>query len=431
MTQLTEREKNRRSFMKYLAASPVLGLSAKSAMAGTAAQMNTRPADPYMWWPRDPTYLIERPEDALDVFEFEPVAHKNTPPAHFGFVTAGADDEGEGRHNRDDLGKFALRSRRLRDVSQADTTRQIFGMKFASPFFLCPVGFERAMHVDGVMGAARAAGRQNIAQFLSTFAGASIGQAAEARKDGIAPWFQLYNMSSWDIVKSLVQRAEREGSKVLAVTVDTTSTRVNTQAERAKREDKRFCATCHIVRDPRRPKNANSDTRAAPMMSEVTPAMWEQNSKTRPEPLTWEFIKRLRDVTKMEIFIKGIMNPEDAAMCAKYGYGVYVSNHGGRQSDTGASSISVLEDVVSVVKKKVPVFIDSGFRRGMDIVKAMTLGADMVGVGRPWLWGLGAFGEAGVEKVLQILEAEFKAAMQQVGAKNLEELTPALVTKAL
>ena len=431
MTKLTELEKHRRSFLKYLAASPVLAAGAKSALAATTGEMvlPVRPADPMVWWPHDPNYHVERPEDALDVFELEAVAHKNMPPAHFGFVTAGADDDGGVRANRLDIAKFALRGKRLRDVRKVDQSVQIFGSTYASPFFFCPVGGDHLAHADGVLGAARAAGRANTAQMISTAASATISEVNAARNASPA-FFQLYNQANWEATKILITNAEKQGAEAMAVTVDTTSARKDTQFERSKRSDSRLCATCHIIADPKRPKNPSGLFERAPQLKEVTPEMWEAGRKNST-PLTWELLKRMRDITKMEILLKGIMHPEDAAMAVKYGYGIHISNHGARNEDTSASTIGALPDIVSIAKGKVPIFIDGGFRRGMDIVKAIAMGATMVGFGRPWVWGLGAFGEAGVERVIQIIQAEITAAMQQVGAANLKELTPNLVYKSL
>ena len=429
MAKLTEREKHRRSFLKYLAASPVLTAGAKSALAATAAEMPARPADPMVWWPQDPNFLVEKPEDALDVFELEAVAHKNMPPAHFGFVTSGADDDGGVRKSREDIAKFALRGRRLRDVRKVDQSIQIFGSTYASPFFFCPVGGDHLAHADGVLGAARAAGRANTAQMLSTAASATVAETNKAR-NGTPVFFQLYNQANWEVTKLLIQNAEKEGAKAMAVTVDTTSARKDTQFERSKRSDTRLCATCHTIPDPKRPKNPGGLFEGAAQFRTVTPEMWEAGRRNGT-PLTWDLLKRMRDITKMEILLKGIMHPEDAMMAVKGGFGIHISNHGARNEDTSASTISALPDIVTIAKGKVPIFIDGGFRRGMDIVKALAMGATMVGFGRPWVWGLGAFGEAGVERVIQIIQAEITAAMQQVGATSIKELTPNLVYKAL
>ncbi len=427
MKNFTKDEKSRRLFLQYLAASPVLGIGAKDALAATAAELQDRPADPYVWKPYDPAYLIEKPEDALEVFEFEPVAHKNVPGAHWGFMSTGADGEGTYRANRQDISKFAIRSRRLRDVRNADPSREVFGTKYAMPFFLCPIGGQAMYHPDAEAGVARASGRHNVAQALSTLATCSTTDANKAR-NGNPVIFQLYQQANWEITKSIITRAERDGCRTMVVTVDGVSARKDMQFERAKRDDKRLCATCHEVR-PGNPKSPMIVSKTRPQFSEVPAELWEQ--KVTPDKLTWEFLKRVRDFTKMEVLVKGIMDVEDAMMCVKLGYGVYISNHGGRNEDTSGSTIASLADIAPVVKGKVPILIDGGFRRGMDIVKAVAMGATMVGVGRPYLWGLGAFGEAGVEKVVQILKAEVLAAMQQVGAVSLKDLNPGMIHKAL
>lgn len=429
---MTEIERNRRRFLKFLAASPVLTAGAKSALAATAAEMQARPADPMIWWPSDPNYVVEKPEDALDIFELEATAHTKVPLAHFAYTVTGADGDGGMIANRQDISKFALRGRRLRDVRKVDTSIEIHGGKYNWPFFFCPVGGPAAQHADGFMGAARAAGRHNVAQMMSPGVQNTVAEVNKAR-NSTPVIYELVINPNWEMTKNLVLNAERQGAKAIAIMVDLVSTRKTTGFERIKFKDSRICGTCHEV-DPKYPKGSVERrvgaTGPSPMFVE---AMTEQAKayKGPPATLTWDNIKRVRDLTKMEITLKGIMNPEDAAMCVKTGVGVFISNHGGRNEDTSASTISALPDIVSVVKGKVPVFIDGGFRRGMDIVKALSMGATMVGFGRPWLWGLGAFGEAGVERVIQIIQAEFIAAMQQVGAANLKELTPDLVYKSL
>jgi 4-hydroxymandelate oxidase len=144
--------------------------------------------------------------------------------------------------------------------------------------------------------------------------------------------------------------------------------------------------------------------------------------------LTWDYLKRIRDATRMKCVVKGILAAEDAKMAADNGYdAVIVSNHGGRNSDAIGSTIDALPDIIAAVNGRIPVLIDSGFRRGTDIVKALAMGAAGVAVGRPYLWGLGAFGEPGVERVLELLRTELSAAMGQVGAPNVKAIVPAMV----
>jgi isopentenyl diphosphate isomerase/L-lactate dehydrogenase-like FMN-dependent dehydrogenase len=147
--------------------------------------------------------------------------------------------------------------------------------------------------------------------------------------------------------------------------------------------------------------------------------------------LTWDSVKRMRDITHMKIVLKGIITPADAELAVQNGIdGILVSNHGGRGEDNGRSTIDVLPEIIAAVKGQIPVFVDSGFRRGTDSVKALAMGAKAVGVGRPYLWGLGAFGEEGVARVLDLLRTETRAAIQQCGVRSIAELNPGFVRRA-
>ena len=147
--------------------------------------------------------------------------------------------------------------------------------------------------------------------------------------------------------------------------------------------------------------------------------------------LTWDTVKRMRDITPMKIVLKGIVTPEDAELAVQNGIdGILVSNHGGRGEDNGRSTIDALPDILAAVKGRIPVIVDGGFRRGTDAIKALAMDAKAVGVGRPYLWGLGAFGQEGVERVLDILRTETKAAMQQCGVRSVGELNPGFVRRA-
>jgi isopentenyl diphosphate isomerase/L-lactate dehydrogenase-like FMN-dependent dehydrogenase len=146
--------------------------------------------------------------------------------------------------------------------------------------------------------------------------------------------------------------------------------------------------------------------------------------------MTWDFIQKMRATTKMKLIIKGIITEEDAELCLKYGVdGIQVSNHGGRSEDNGRGAIECLSEVAKVARGKVPIIFDSGIRRGTDIVKALAMGANAVCIGRPYLWGLGAFGQPGVERVLDILRTELAGAMQQMGAPNIASIVPEMVVK--
>jgi isopentenyl diphosphate isomerase/L-lactate dehydrogenase-like FMN-dependent dehydrogenase len=201
------------------------------------------------------------------------------------------------------------------------------------------------------------------------------------------------------------------------VTTDLPAGRNTETAERFKRLDKRQCSLCHDG-------SATTYFKRKPMFDSIdmtgtsffTPAM------------TWEWVKRFRDLTKMKVVLKGIVSGEDAALCVKYGVdGLIVSNHGGRAEESNRGTIECLPEVTAAVNKRIPVLLDGGIRRGTDVFKALALGARAVCIGRPYVWGLGAFGQPGVERVLDILRGELTLVMKQCGARTVAEITAAAV----
>ncbi|HTA99623.1 MAG TPA: alpha-hydroxy acid oxidase [Bradyrhizobium sp.] len=399
---------SRRLLLQFLAASPLF--------AHRALAEGVRPSDPVEWAPRELDKPITDPRQALDVFDFEPVMKQNVPPAHFGYMATGVDDETTLRANREGFRKFALRPRRLVDVSSVDTSAEIFGVKYDSPIVIAPTGSNRAFHPDGEIAVARAAKAGNHLQILSTVATTSIEDAMAAR--GAPVWFQLYTTQRWEVAEALVKRAQAAGAPAIAVTLD-----VRTPAKwgtfvRLRRTDTRDCGTCHGVNDylSRKPNFSGIDLGGV--------------SSTVVTNLNWDAVKRLRDIVKVKLVLKGILACEDAKLAADSGVdAIVVSNHGGRVEDGVGATIEVLPEIVEATGGRIPVLVDSGFRRGSDIVKALAIGAKAVCIGRPYLWGLGAFGEAGVERVLTILRAETRIAMQQLGAPSLKDLVPAMVRR--
>jgi 4-hydroxymandelate oxidase len=399
---------SRRRLLQFLAASP---LFARGALAE-----GLRPSDPVDWAPRDPDKLIADPTQALDVFDFEPVMKKNVPPAHFGYMATGADDEVTLRANREGFRKFELRPRRLVDVSKIDISAEILGTKYDSPIVVAPTGSNRAFHADGEIAVTKAAKAGNHLQILSTVATTSIEDAIAAR--GAPVWFQLYTTQRWEATEGLVKRAEAAGAPVIAVTVDVRTPAKWETFVRLRRTDTRDCGSCHGATDylSRKPNFTGIDLGGV--------------SSTVVTNLTWDLIKRLRDTVKVKLVLKGILAFEDAKLAADAGIdAIVVSNHGGRVEDGVSATIDVLPEIVGAVGGRMPILVDSGFRRGSDIVKALALGAQAVCIGRPYLWGLGAFGQPGVERVLGILRAETRTAMQQLGAPSLKDLTPAMVRR--
>jgi 4-hydroxymandelate oxidase len=404
---------SRRRLLQFLAASPLLG------GAEAFAQEVRRLPDPMEWGPRHLDKLIGSPREALDIFDLELVAHKNVPPAHFGYMASGVDDDVTLRANREGFQKFQLRPRRMVDVSRIDTKMELFGETYGSPIVVAPTGSNRAFHPDGELAVARGARPGNHLEMLSTVATTSIEDAIDAR--GRPVWFQLYPTDKWEVAAALAKRAEKAGAGAIVITVDVRARQNWLTLTRMWRTDTRDCSSCHALSMQsfvqRKPNFDGIDLTGLTTTAETT--------------LTWSFVKRLRDTVKTRLLVKGLQTAEDARGAVDAGLdGIVVSNHGGRVDDSGRSTIDALPEILEAVDGKLPVLVDSGFRRGTDIVKALAMGARAVCVGRPYLWGLGAFGQPGVERVLGLLQGELRSAMMQVGAPSLKDLVPAMVRRA-
>jgi 4-hydroxymandelate oxidase len=415
---------SRRKFLQFLAGSPALAaVGGLEAFAGEGPLQQPVPKlpDPLMWAPMKTDALIKTPKEAINVFDFEPVCRNNVPPAHFGYMASGIDDEVTLRANREGFLKFQLRPRRLVDVSKVDMSVDILGVKYSSPIVLAPVGGQRSFHDDGELAGARAAKAGDHLQIMSTMTSYGVEDVRAARGDKPI-WLQLYATNKWEVAQGIVKRSENAGCAAVAVTVDRSGGRNQETLFRLRPSDKRDCSGCH----DRSSFQANLKGRVMFQGLDLSGL-----TNTQSSAMTWEFFKRLRDATKMKILAKGILAYEDAVLAADAGLdGIIVSNHGARSEDSGRSTIDALPEIVEAVKGRIPILVDSGFRRGNDIVKALCMGATAVCVGRPYIWGLGAFGQPGVERVLELLRVETYAIMQQVGAPNIKALTPAMVRRA-
>ena len=414
-----DQARSRRKFLQFIAASTALGYADKLAFAETLLPKSKLP-DPMIWAPLDPANLVKSPKEAINVFDFEPVMRQNVPPAHFGYMASGIDDEVTLRANREGFLKFQLRPRRLVDVSKVDMTTDILGVKYASPIMIAPVGGHKAYHLDGEEGVAKAAKAGNHLMILSTQTSTGVEDVIKAR--GGPVWMQLYATNKFEVAAHHIKRAENAGCTALAVTVDRSGGRNQETLFRLTRTDTRECSACHDR------TSIATDQGVKPMYEGVDlSGLRNIQSST----MSWDYLKRLRDLTKMKVVIKGLLAWEDAKLAADAGYdAIIVSNHGARSEDSGRSTIDALPEIVEAVNGRMPILIDSGFRRGTDICKALCMGATGVAVGRPYLWALGAFGEPGVERMLELLRLELLAIMQQVGAPSIKALTPATVRRA-
>jgi 4-hydroxymandelate oxidase len=424
MENSSRKIKNRRKFLRLLAASPLLALPGPShiLLQKLLASGNPGTKDAFTLFEslEQGDTLISSPEQAFDVMDFEPVARKALPPAHFGFLATGVDDDATVRANHEGFSKLQIRSRRLVDVSNIDMSARLFGTSWDNPIALSPVGDQKAFHPEGEVAVARAARAKGHLQILSTVTSYSVEDVTAAR--GAPIWFQLYVNNVWDIVRAVIKRAEAAGCPVLVLTVDLKEGSNRETLFRAERADTRQCNMCHtngfrgFGRVANRPMFAGLDVSKATNL--ISPA------------LDWDYVKRLKDTTTMKLVLKGIVTREDAQLAVEHGVdGIIVSNHGGRAEETLRSTIECLPEVLDGCARKIPVLVDGGFRRGTDIFKALASGATAVGIGRPYIWGLAAFGQPGVEAVLTILQRELQTIMRQAGTTSIDKITSAYLAK--
>ena len=378
---------NRRRFLRFLAGSPLLAQA----------------------WAEQTGGPITNPKDGLSLMDFEEAARKVLPPAHWGYMASGVDDDYTQKMNREGFKRFQIRPRRLVDVSKTDLKTEIFGTVWDTPVFLSPVGGQRMFHPDGEVGVARAAKAKKTTQILSS--ATSIGVEDVARALGSPLWYQLYMPVRWEGTEKLVRRVEEAGCPVLVWTVDLLGGRNLETAERFRRMDDRDCISCHASA---RGGRAVADL---PMFKGIEGGM-------NPSTANWEYVDRLRKLTRMKLMLKGLDTREDARLAREHGVdGIIVSNHGGRATETGRSTIEALGEVVDAAGSQIPVLVDGGFRRGTDVYKALALGARGVGIGRPYVWALSAFGQEGVERVLDILRAELQLTMRECGTPSIKQIT--------
>jgi isopentenyl diphosphate isomerase/L-lactate dehydrogenase-like FMN-dependent dehydrogenase len=335
-------------------------------------------------------------------------------PGHWSYMASGVDDDATLLANREGFRQVQLRPRRLRDATRVDMHVERFGTTYDSPIFTCPTGGQRSFHTDGEVAVARAAKARGTMQMLSTSTAIGVEEVNKAL--GRPVWQQLYAPSSWDACTQLLRRVEASGVSVIALTVDNTTGRFSETYLRTRPRDMKQCEQCH--------EGGPDVGRHRPMLDGID----MKGVRFTDPAMDWAFVDRLRGFWKGKLFIKGIDTREDARLALDHGLdGILVSNHGGRSTETGRSTIEALPEVVAEVGGRIPVFLDGGVRRGTDVFKALALGASGVGIGRPMLWGLGAFGQAGVDRVLEILQAELKLVMGNCGTQKVADITRAYV----
>ena len=431
MNPMLEQAKTRRKFLKMLGASPLIAGSGILG-SGLAALLNAAPLEEkhlFGWLEnvQQSDEVISSPDQALDVMEFEAVARKNLPPAHFGYLATGVDDDATVRANREGYSRIQIRARRLVDVENIDMSVSLFGTKWNTPIVLSPVSAQKAFHPEGEVAVARATRAKGHLMMLCTPATASIEEVTAAR--GTPVWQQLYPTNVWEVGRAIVKRAEAAGSPAIVLTVDLQEGSNRETLFRAQRVDKRQCSACHqgAYTGYARGKPGTGSGGFAQFAARMPMFDGLDVSKVTqlyPQAVNWDFVKRLRDTVTVKLVLKGIVTREDAQLAVEHGVdGLIVSNHGGRAEETLRPTIECLPEVIEGVSGKIPVIVDGGIRRGTDIFKALAYGATAIGIGRPYDWGLAAFGQPGVEAVLEILRRELRTIMRQAGTTSIDKIT--------
>ena len=349
----------------------------------------------------------------VNVHEYEPLALAAITPMAWDYLAGGSGDERTLGWNRERLDATRLWPRVLRDVSRVDPRLSLLGVDLPFPILLAPTGFQRLFHPEGELATARGAGAAGALYTLSTAATTSIEDIAAV---ATAPlWFQLYAQRDRGFTLELVRRAEAAGCRAIMLTADTPVLGARDRDRRSHLElpPGLELANLRVLRE-RAPDSPTFVHGAA-------------NPFLDPS-LTWDVLDWLVAESRVPVVVKGVLRADDARTAIAHGAAaVAVSNHGGRNLDTVPATIDALPGLVDAVAGRVPVLLDGGVRRGVDVVKALAFGATAVMIGRPYLWGLGVCGAEGVTRVIRMLAEELEMAMAQCGAPTLAALTRDLV----
>lgn len=370
---------------------------------------------------------------AVTPSDYRRLAERRLPRFLFDYIDGGANDEATLAANTDDFRAIRLRQRVMRDVSSIDTSTMLAGDKASMPVILAPVGMAGMMARRGETQAVRAANAMEIPFTLSTV---GICDLAEVKRAASQPfWFQLYMMRDRGVVKELLARAEAAGCTKLAFTVDLAITGMRHRDLRNGALSNSLAAKAvkafEIARHPHwlldvaiggKPHGFGNLSDQVPDPNRLE-AFTAWVASQFDSSVTWKDIEWLRSVWKGKLLIKGVLEADDARAAADAGAdGVIVSNHGGRQLDSVASSISKLPSVVEAVGERLDVLMDGGVRSGVDVFKALALGAKGVMIGRPWVWALAGAGEKGVRDLLAIMRQELRVAMALSGVNRIDEV---------
>ncbi|KAI5852896.1 FMN-dependent dehydrogenase-domain-containing protein [Morchella snyderi] len=355
-------------------------------------------------------------EQCYNLLDFEAVAKHVMKRTAWAYYSSGADDEITMRENHSAFHKIWFRPRILIDVEHVDTSTTMLGDKCSIPFYVTATALGKLGNPEGEVVLTRAAHKHDVIQMIPTLASCSFDEIVDAKRGDQVQWLQLYVNKNRDVTRRIVEHAEKRGCKGLFITVDAPQLGRREKDMRSKFED--------VGTSVQKVENDNVDRSqgaARAISSFIDPS------------LSWKDVAYFQSITKMPIVLKGVQRVEDVILAVEHGCaGVVLSNHGGRQLDTAPSGIEVLAEVMPELRKrgmenKIEIYIDGGIRRATDIIKALCLGAKGVGIGRPFLYAMSAYGEAGVNRAMQLLNDEFVMNMRLIGANKVEDLNPSMV----
>ena len=354
--------------------------------------------------------------EPVNVADFRKQAQARLPQATFDYISTGSGDEYTLRDNTEAFNRLRVLPPLLKGVQQADASTTVLKQKIALPLLLAPVAAQRMYHPQGVLAAARAAAEAGTVMGISSSAGNSVEEVAAASQG--PKWFQLYMPKDRQVARRLVQRVEQAGFQAIIVTVDLGEWK---DADRRNRFALPKKMLVKHLRDIGYQQVSNKMT--AEQVAAFNAQAWDIS-------LSWDVFGWLRGITKLPLLVKGVLRAQDAERAVAMGVdGIVVSNHGGRRLDGMPATIDMLPEVVAATRGRAEVLLDSGVRRGTDVLKALALGAKAVLIGRPYAWALAADGEAGVRKVIELFREEILNAMVATGCANVDQIDASLVLR--
>ena len=376
----------------------------------------------------------------VTVLDYRRLAEKRLPRFLFDYIDGGANEEQTMAANISDFGDLYLKQRVMRDVDHIDSSCILSGSAASMPLAIAPIGMAGMMARRGEVLGARAARKAGIPFTTSTVGICPLEEVQAAVTEPI--WFQLYMLRDRGLVESLINRAQAVGCNTLVFTVDLPVTGMRHRDSRngmlGGGLPGALAKTWQLLTRPRwildvglrgKPHDFGNLREAVQFANDLNAFKAFIDSQFDPS-VTWEDIAWLRTLWKGKLMVKGIMTGEDARAAVDVGAdSVIVSNHGGRQLDGIASSIAKLPEVVAAVGENSEVFVDGGIRNGIDVLKAVALGARGVLIGRPWIWAVAARGEQGLVDLLAVFQQEIKTAMALMGINRIDEITSDLLEK--